>query len=489
MDDSRDEQMRWLQLTVEYLQREVTSLSHQVQQRDRQIRQLEQENLVLRQRLAEQQPPPSGGGGSSSPSLPAFVKPPVPKHRRPGKPGRRAGHEPALRPPPPQVDRTVDVPLPKDARGRAACPCCRTTLRRLKRHRRLVEDLVPARVRVTRYRTRSGWCPHCHRRVESRACEQPPAANVPQAQVGLNTLATSLVLRLACRLPFRQISQVLADQGGPRLCPGALARQAQRAGRWLGGAYEQLKRWLRAAPAVHADETSWRTDGRNDWLWTLCNPRHVLYHVDASRGGRVIHDLLGRAFGGTLVSDFYAAYNTVNCDQQKCLTHLLRELRETAARSPPFAASGFYRRCRRLTKDLLRHKQRWDTLDDQTYVRLGHRLEQRLADLAAAHERDDADPDVRRLAERLARHRAQLTAFLWAPAVAGTNNAAERALRPIVVARKISGGSRSAAGARATAVLASVLQTARQQGRDVLATLKQMLMDCWAGKEPALRLA
>src|SRR5439155_25242728 len=118
------------------------------------------------------------------------------------------------------------------------------------------------------------------------------------------------------------------------------------------------------------------------------DPRHVLYHVDASRGGRVIRNLLGRAFGGTLISDFYGAYNTVNCSQQKCLTHLLRELRDTAARSPPFAASGFYRRCKRLIRDLLKHKARWDALDDQAYERLGRRLEQRLADLAAAHHAD-----------------------------------------------------------------------------------------------------
>ena len=84
------------------------------------------------------------------------------------------------------------------------------------------------------------------------------------------------------------------------------------------------------------------------------------------------------------------------------------------------------------------------------------------------------------------RHQRQLTAFLWDRHLDGTNNAAERALRPAVVMRKITGGSRSPAGAAAWAVVASVLRTARQQGRDVLGTLKQLLMDCWAGKKPRL---
>jgi hypothetical protein len=267
-----------------------------------------------------------------------------------------------------------------------------------------------------------------------------------------------------------------------------VASQIQHLGEWLSGEYERLKRRLRASPVVHADETSWRIAGRNDWLWTICDPRHTLYHIDPSRGGRVIRRLLGGAFDGTLVSDFYSAYNTVKCPKQKCLTHLLRELRETAARSPPFAAGRFYRTCKRLARELLGHKKRWDELDDQTYTRLGRRLEQRLSDLTAAHRRD-ADPDACRLAEQLSRHREQLTAFLWERAVQGTNNAAERALRPMVVSRKISGGSRSPRGARATAIVSSVLHTARQQGRDVIATLKQLMMDCWADKEPGRLLA
>jgi hypothetical protein len=181
MDDARDEQMRWLQLTVEYLQRQVMSLSHQVQQRDRDIRRLEADNRLLRQRLAEQRPPDSPSPGSGLPSTPPpSIKPPVLK-RRPRRPGRPLGHEPALRPPPKKVDRTVEVPLAPGSSGRCLCPHCRGALSKLKRHRRLVEDLIPAKVIVTCYRTRSGWCRTCKHRVESRHPEQPPAANVPQA--------------------------------------------------------------------------------------------------------------------------------------------------------------------------------------------------------------------------------------------------------------------------------------------------------------------
>src|SRR5438105_2275565 len=305
--DARDEQIQWLRVAVNCLQRDVPALSHGVQVRDRRIRELEHDKQRLEQQLAELRPPPTSppssppthdddtpGPTTGAGGPPPFVKPPVPRRRRRKRPGREDGHEAALRPPPPKVDRTVRVPLPRSRRhGKCCCPHCRTRLTKFRRHRRLVEDLVPARVRVTCYRTRSGWCRHCRR-----------------------------------------------------------------------------------------------------------------------RGGRVIRRLLGGHFGGTLVSDFYAAYDTVNCEQQKCLTHLLRELRETAARSPPFAAGRFHRRCKRLAKDLLEHKGRWDELDDPTYERLAHRLEQRLAELAAAHVRD-RDPDARRLAQRLTKYRERLTTFLW----------------------------------------------------------------------------
>ena len=70
--------------------------------------------------------------------------------------------------------------------------------------------------------------------------------------------------------------------------------------------------------------------------------------------------------------------------------------------------------------------------------------------------------------------------------MAGTNNAAERALRPAVVARKISGGSRSEKGARATAVLLSVLRTAMQQGCPLFEALKTLLRAHWSGEKPIL---
>ena len=80
----------------------------------------------------------------------------------------------------------------------------------------------------------------------------------------------------------------------------------------------------------------------------------------------------------------------------------------------------------------------------------------------------------------------KLFTFLRIKGVEPTNNAAERALRPAVVMRKITGGSRSERGARATAVLMSVLRTVRQQNQPLFETIKTLLMNAWAGKNPGL---
>jgi hypothetical protein len=356
----------------------------------------------------------------------------------------------------------------------------------LRRHRRLTEDLVPAKVVVSCYHTVSGYCAACRRRVETRAPEQPPAADVPHAQLGINALATAAVLRVVHRLPFAQVVAVLAGLSGLTVSRGCVARQLQRLGEWLDPYCERVKLALRASPRVNGDETGWRTDGRNGYLWAVTDPKrgHTLYHVDKSRSGEVVEGLLGAAFPGTLTCDFYSAYNRLDCPKQRCLAHLLRELKQAARDSPAFAACDFYRRCKRLMRDMLGLKRKWDRLDDATYTRRACRLEDRLDQLAKA-EWDE--PDAARLAKRLSKHRAELTRFLWDEHLDGTNNAAERALRPAVVMRKVTGGSRSAAGAEAWARLASLTRTASQQGRNVLETVKQLLMEHWAGK-PATAL-
>lgn len=469
---------------------EVALLQRQLAQAASQNQSLEEQVVELQGQLAELRQVVQGQGvqGASAASQsrpPGWVKANVKKQRQ-GTPGRKAGHVPAHRPQPEHIDAHIDVPLPRDVQGQASCPTCRAQLSNLKRHERMVEDLIPAQRVVTCYHTFSGYCPGCRKVIESRAPQQPPApagVDLPQGQLGLGVLATAALLRVQYRLPFRQITQLLGDLPGLALSSGAVARQVQRMGRWLAGEYQRLKVLIRASAVVHMDETGWRVNGRNGWLWTMLSEHHTVYHAHPSRGQKVAEELLGDHFDGTLVSDFYAGYAHACVGQQKCLAHLLRNLSETAAAQRAFAGGGFFRRCRRLIQELLLLKRQKPATPAAVYEAKGRRLEARLDKLAQGPWQE---PHARRLAARLKRHTGELTRFLWQDQVPPTNNAAERALRPAVVARKISGGSRSQRGADATAILLSVLRTATQQHRPLLETLTALLTASWAGTNPAL---
>jgi hypothetical protein len=454
-----------------------------VQQRINQVQERNQKLVAENRRLLQQNRELLSAaqcGKEQEKRLPDGIKPSVVR-RRSKKPGRKKGHRAALRPMPEAIDSHQQVALPKDEQGRESCPHCSACLLDLENHERVVEDIIPAKVVVRCYHTRSGWCPSCRRQVESRALEQPPAANIPHGQLGINALATAMLLRIVHRLPFRQVTAVFANLPGLSVSPGAITKQVQRIAGWFDEDYQKLMIQLRCAPQVYADETGWRTNGRNGYLWSVSSPTHTLFHVDKSRGGKVIRKLLGRAFGGTLVSDFYSAYSTMDCPKQKCLVHLLRELSDSAQKSPAFASGAFFTQSKRLIKQMLELKSQWEALGEAKYLPRVRGLEKRLEQLLA---RAYDEPNAKRIARRMRRHQKELTAFLWEKDLEGTNNAAERALRPAVVARKISGGSRSKSGAEAWATLSSLMRTASQQNKNLLQTLKAMLTAAWASDNP-----
>lgn len=175
------------------------------------------------------------------------------------------------------------------------------------------------------------------------------------------------------------------------------------------------------------------------------------------------------AFAGTLVSDFWGAYNAVICAQrQVCLVHLLRDLENVEHyRTPDKDWPDFAKTLRRLLRDAIRLSKRDDTSAQEKASRR-QRLHQRLDDLIAA---DWRHRDVQRLCKRLRRHRDDLLTFLDTPGVPFDNNAAERAIRPAVIIRKNSYANRSERGADTQAVLMSIYRTLKQRGHHPLNTI------------------
>lgn len=472
MSTIRDEAY-WLRASNTYLEAQVDGLQYELRQRD--LRIAEQQTYIARleQQIKELQR--QATPAVPQPTPPPFVKPNVPARPR-KSPGREVGHPAALRPMPKKIDCHQRVPLPKDPAKKPICPHCRMRLTQLRKHRRIIEDLIPSSVETTCYHTESGRCPRCRLRIESRDPKQPPAANVPHGQLGLNALATAAILRVRHRLPFRQIAQLLKDLPGMQISAAGLVKQIKRLARWLNDKYQDLIARMRASPHVYVDETGWRIDGRNFWLWAFTDPTFTLYHVDESRGGKVPLKFLGQAYGGVVVADFYSAYNGLTAPKQRCLVHLLREVKETGEADAQFRAHPFARQLKRWCRDALALKEERKRWKKAEYQRKTVLLETRLVKLTMT---DASHADVQRLAKRLARHREELTRFLYDAKLEGTNNRAERALRPAVVMRKITGGSRSQSGADAWAKLASLMATADQRRMGVLDATKKLITEYW----------
>jgi hypothetical protein len=221
-----EEQLRLERGTIDYLEALVDGLQYELHVREIRLKEKDQRIAELEQQVRELSEPAAGdpkAAAAPAPALPAFVKEDVPRRRR-KRPGRKKGHEAALRPMPAKIDHHQEVPLSTDAARRPVCPHCKCRLEQLRRHKRIVEDLIRSAVETTCYHTHSGRCPNCRRRVESRAPEQPPAANVPSSQLGLNALTTAAILRVRHRMPFR-----LGRRRGQSLTLALRARSRYRA--------------------------------------------------------------------------------------------------------------------------------------------------------------------------------------------------------------------------------------------------------------------
>jgi transposase len=358
-----------------------------------------------------------------------------------------------------------------------ACPDCGAPLTggTVKRTREVIEVPEPTLV-VTEHVYLERRCPNCGKR-----CVPPPAlAGIVTGQSRLGNRLVSLiaVLREQGRLPIVTIQTLLQTLYGVDLSVGAVVAAGQRMATAGKPTLAELQTAIRASPVVHADETGWREDGHNGYVWTFSTPEARLFVRD-TRAKRVLTETLGETFAGVLVSDFYGAYTGYDGVHQYCWAHLLRDVHELAtdhpgdARTQGWAAqiqAGFVQVQRALGADAA------------TRARVAQQVRTDLAVCCAPWlptAAESPDPPVlpahRRLCQRITRSLPELLTCLTADDVPPTNNAAERSLRPLVVSRKISGGTRSKRGSTTKMTLASLFGTWRLQGINPFTACQELL--------------
>jgi transposase len=325
-------------------------------------------------------------------------------------------------------------------------------------------------------------CGHWNRSEPGR-CGQEPLWTVALSEWQLvGPLLASLIvcLGLRLRLSRRHIQEFLRDWLGIALSTGTITHCIHEAGRAVEPLEEPLVEELQRAVIAYADETPWKEWGRLLWLWVFTTPTLCLYWI-GYRSRELLDNVLGEAFEGWLMSDGYGAYRHF-AKRLRCWAHLARKAQGLAV-SLTGEARAFGAQVLGVLRELRQAVYRaraGPTLDLQ--VVYASRL-QAFRQVCEQH-RDSAHEKTRELAREFLNDWEAIWRVLAQPHLPLTNNEAERALRPWVLARRISQGTRTEQGSRALALLASVIETCRKRGILPWPYLAQVIAQRRKGQPP-----
>jgi hypothetical protein len=393
------------------------------------------------------------------------------------KRGAPKGHPGWSRRKPDHIDKTINVDAPNK------CPHCSCAdlkpVEEMKSH--LQEDIVLRPLtHVTNFMHHQSFCPKCNRNVIQAAEEE-----LLNCHIGPTTKAAAVFLRYGLGIPYRKVQQLFDVFFNMPFVPASAMAFDRKATQKGEGLYEDLKEKVRASAMAHADETSWREDGVNHYVWYAGNDDLAYFHIDRHRSSQVAQSILGTQFSGILNSDGYAAYNGVNPkDRQACLAHLIRNAKEIKQqillKSKKYhdrqsilfcdAIVALFKKACEIGQKLIAGKLQWEHAElfrNRFYSALKSIAIKKLAvEKAESFRLRLLDPK---------KEYPYLFTFLKYPNVQPTNNQAEQSLRNIVIFRKVCFGTRSHEGSYSHSVLPSLLLTAKRQGQHPVNFFKTLL--------------
>lgn len=394
----------------------------------------------------------------------------------PGMPGnkppsaRRAARKAARKGRPHGFARMRMAPTERVEHALEVCPECGAGLCGgwVQRTREVIEVPV-APVQVTEHVLVARMCPVCKRRRVPKVALG--GVVVGKQRLGVNVVSLIVTLREVGRLPLRTVQWYLETVHQLHLSVGGIVQVIHGAAQRAKPAVVEIVERIRASPVVHADETGWRQDGANGYVWTFSTPTEQ-YFLRRGRDKGVVDEVLDDSFSGVLVSDFYAAYHHYPGLKQRCWAHLLRDIHDLEALYPEDSGLAHWAaNVHRLYAEAkaLVSSEAWRRRRAQL------RLEGRLLALCRPFLNNPSAVQAK-LCRRIERFIKELFVFVADPAVPADNNAAERSLRHLVTSRKISGGTRSQQGTSSRMALASIFGSWRARGLNPLLQCRQLLI-------------
>jgi transposase len=459
---------------VERLERKYFHLLSKLTQAEKRVREL-QEALAGRGKDST---------NSSKPPSSDIVKPAKKPTSVPRRRGAPVGHAPQQRPP--FQAEEIDV---VEQHAYEACPQCGGPVEWLPTPAAVVQqvELVAQPTLVTEHRSRTCHCAAC-RQDFTRPLPPPIAA---AGLFGPRLTAFTAYLKGACHASYGTIQNLLRETCGLRVAKGTLVKLCQKVSRSLEPSYDDLVRRIPQQPALHIDETSHRENGRGHWTWVFRAPQFTLFQITEKRSADILDRVLGTEFSGTLLADYYSAYRAYlathpRAEAQFCLAHLVRDVKflETL---PAVEDRQFATELLTALKGLFRL---WHTSaefpDEATFraalIAQGQQLER------VASEQAPDTPASCALARRFRKHADQYLRFTRHAGLEPTNNAAEQAIRYVVIDRRVTQGTRSERGRNWCQRIWTTIATCRQQGHNLLSFLERSYLALLTDTPPPLLL-
>jgi Transposase IS66 family/zinc-finger binding domain of transposase IS66 len=427
----------------------VSALVGSLEQR---MAELEAENAELRRRLEQLEHELQKIHQRKKHPQNGRIDPKVPRTDRRRKEHRK--HPGTFRPePPPGTEFTEH-----DVRPQQCSHCGATDLEptgQFEDH--FVADIPEPKIEWHRYRRHVYRCRCCE-----QTCQGRGDLELPGSHIGPRARLLTCYSRAHLGISLGKTQNLLHDFFGLTVSRAGLLGHLHWGGQLFAPVVEELLELLRQSPVVQGDETGWRINGKTAWAWCFRDPRLALFLIDRHRSRDVIVRVLGESFAGTLVSDFYAAYNGLDCAKQRCLVHLLRELAKLREELPWQSVRAFIQPLIDLFRDAIQLGKDREKLGHAAFHEAYKLIIDRFDDLMLKTQ--TRHPDCLRIWKRLYKHCDELFTFLDDSRVPADNNGTERDIRSLAAARSDGGTHRTDWSAAAFARIKSIIVTSMKNG-------------------------
>jgi len=355
------------------------------------------------------------------------------------------------------------------------CPCCNNKLsEKVDSYQRTIEDIPDyeqLKTKVIQYTINRYYCKHCRKIISAK-----PNDVIPKSRLGINTLLNVLHSKYRLRLSHDLIRENLKTQFNLNVSDGEITNLLEKGSKSFQNKWQEIIETIKHSKVVNGDETSWRIGPDKAWLWTFVGDKTVRYTISETRGKGVPAKALGGNYDGVIISDFYAAYNQFK-HKQRCWVHLLRKARELCQDKPTKEHLIIKNKLSRIYQDILLFRLNKNATQIEKNLK-AEQIKNQLQNFRIKSGNENGE-NLQKLLNLCKKFSGELVVCVSDFAVSPENNTAERAIRPAVLMRKISGGSRSKKGAKIHETNLSVIETINRENRkqDIYPAIKNLVLN------------